>query len=89
MHLPRYYIPFLFIFILFTPPLLAAKNDNEKKVVIPLNNWTSQRVLSKVVGTLIQQLGEKVEYQNISAADQWGALRKGLVHLKSRFGKHL
>jgi hypothetical protein len=29
-------------------------------VVIPLNNWTSQRVLSKVVGTLIQQLGEKV-----------------------------
>ncbi len=60
MYLARYYILFLLIFLLFTPPLLAAKNSNVEKVVIPLNNWTSQRVLSKVVGTLIQQLGEKL-----------------------------
>jgi glycine betaine/proline transport system substrate-binding protein len=82
MYLFRDYIPFLLIALLFTPPLLAAKNSNVEKVIIPLNNWTSQRVLSKVVGTLIQQLGEKVEYQNISAQDQWGALRKGLIHLQ-------
>jgi glycine betaine/proline transport system substrate-binding protein len=82
MYLTRHYISFLLIFLIFTPPLFAAKNDNDKKVVIPLNNWTSQRVLSRVVGTLIQQLGEKVEYQNISAENQWGALRKGLVHLQ-------
>ena len=82
MFFVRHYVIFSLIFILFTPTTFAASRVEIKKVIIPLNNWTSQRVLSKVVGHLITQLGEKVEYQNISAQDQWGALRQGLVHLQ-------
>ena len=52
------------------------------QVVIPLNNWSSQRVLSIVTGNLIEQMGEQVRYQNINASDQWGALRKGIIHLQ-------
>jgi len=82
MYFIRHFILFVLFLYLFTPTLLAANNTKTKKIIIPLNNWTSQRVLSKVVGNLIQQQGEKVEYLNISATDQWGALRKGLIHLQ-------
>ena len=51
-------------------------------VVIPLNEWMSQRVLSKVVGRLIERQGIPVRYQDIAVADQWGALRKGVVHFQ-------
>ena len=80
------YLVFLLIFLLLTvinSPISHAYHPvKTKEIVIPLNNWSSQRVLSRVVGNLIEQLGEKVSYQNISEADQWGALRQGIVHLQ-------
>jgi len=81
----RYFL-FLPIFILLN--VINSSNSyayhpvKTKEIVIPLNNWSSQRVLSKVVGNLIEQLGEKVRYQDISASDQWGALRQGIVHFQ-------
>jgi glycine betaine/proline transport system substrate-binding protein len=82
MYLIRHYILYSLCILLFTPPLFATTTSKIETIIIPLNNWESQRVLSKVVGTLIQQRGEKVEYQKISAHDQWGALRQGLIHLQ-------
>lgn len=51
-------------------------------MVLPLNDWASQKLLSKIVGAKIKQLGYHVEYLPISSVLQLGALRKGLVHLQ-------
>ncbi|MGK2231117.1 ABC transporter substrate-binding protein [Pseudoalteromonas sp. MMG005] len=76
----------VFLIVMLIAPFskLSYSNDYSRpdKVIIPLNNWSSQRVLSHVVGKLIQRLGVEVKYQNIAATDQWGALRKGIVHLQ-------
>ncbi|PKI14931.1 glycine/betaine ABC transporter substrate-binding protein [Colwellia sp. 12G3] len=49
---------------------------------MPLNDWPSQRLLSKIVGAKIEQLGYPVEYLPISSINQIGALRKGFVHIQ-------
>ncbi|OUL56165.1 ABC transporter substrate-binding protein [Pseudoalteromonas ulvae] len=51
-------------------------------VIIAMNEWASQRVLSKAIGLMISGMGEQVEYQDISVAHQWGALRQGFVHIQ-------
>lgn len=63
--------------MLSATPLLLSN-----KVVIPINQWSSQRVLSNVVGQLIKDLGIPIEYVNISADRQWGALKRGVVHFQ-------
>ncbi|WP_018690629.1 ABC transporter substrate-binding protein [Algicola sagamiensis] len=50
--------------------------------VIALNDWSSQRVLSKVTGKLIQQMDIPVRYQDILTSDQWGGLKSGVVHFQ-------
>jgi glycine betaine/proline transport system substrate-binding protein len=67
----------LFSSILSATPILVSN-----KVVIPLNQWSSQRVLSNVVGQLIENSGTPVEYLKISADRQWGALKRGVVHFQ-------
>ena len=61
---------------------MSSDNNIQKVIKLPLNNWSSQRVLSKALGTMIQSLGIPVEYKDISAQDQWGALPKGVIHLQ-------
>lgn len=61
---------------------ISANKNKLNALVLPLNNWASQRVISKALGTIIQSLGKQVEYKNISSTDQWGALRKGLIHIQ-------
>lgn len=57
----------------------------EESIVLPLNDWPSQRLLSKIVGSKIEQLGYSVEYLPISSTNQMGALRKGFVHIQVEF----
>ncbi|ALO34224.1 glycine/betaine ABC transporter substrate-binding protein [Colwellia sp. MT41] len=68
---------FLLFFISFHAYSLA-----KEAIVLPLNDWASQRLLSKIVGDKIEQLGYPVEYLVISSINQMGALRKGLVHIQ-------
>jgi len=81
-----YRVACLILIIVFSGTFsrVSYSGDSAKSniIIIPLNNWSSQRVLSQVVGNLIKKMGRKVVYQNISANDQWGALRKGIVHLQ-------
>jgi len=72
-------VRFLFILLSLTTFLALA---SEKPIVLPLNDWPSQRLLSKIVGSKIEALGYKVDYLSISSVDQLGALRKGIVHLQ-------
>jgi len=61
---------------------LEAMATKEKAIVFPLNDWPSQRLLSKLVGAKIEQLGYPVEYLAINSVNQIGALKKGLVHVQ-------
>lgn len=72
------------VFLLFLLLILTIKvyAFSEEVIVLPLNDWPSQRLLSKIVGDKIEQLGYPVEYLPISSTDQIGALRKGFVHIQ-------
>jgi glycine betaine/proline transport system substrate-binding protein len=61
---------------------LSSALANENTIVLPLNDWPSQRLLTKIVGKKIEALGYNVDYLPISSVDQIGALRKGIVHLQ-------
>jgi glycine betaine/proline transport system substrate-binding protein len=78
----KYYVKVLFSLILFSNILYSAPFPLSDKIVIPLNQWSSQRVLSNAVGQLIERLGIPIEYVNISADRQWGALKRGVVHFQ-------
>lgn len=59
-----------------------ADVDIKKQLIIPINEWSSQRVLSHVFGNLVQSKGIAVSYQAINVDDQWGALQRGVVHVQ-------
>lgn len=64
--------------ILMSLPILAGADA----IKIITNNWSSQVVLSHVVGELLEKQGYEVEYLNSSIAEQWGALSHGLAHVQ-------
>jgi len=70
----------LFALLLFFT--FRAYSFVQDPIVLPLNDWPSQRLLSKIVGDKIEQLGYPVEYLPISSINQIGALRKGYVHIQ-------
>lgn len=55
---------------------------SSKPIVLVLNDWPSQRVLSRAYGQLLASQGYKVEYLEIAPRDQWGAFKRGLVHFQ-------
>lgn len=54
----------------------------QEPVSIPLNEWASQRVLSKALGKVISDSGVPVEYIEINVEDQWGALKRDAIHFQ-------
>lgn len=74
----------LILFSSLSYPQLSYANPtlNNEIVTIPLNKWASQRVLSRVVGQIIEKLGTPVDYINISSDNQWGALKRGVIHFQ-------
>ena len=66
------------LYALYSFNLVAAV----KPVAIPLNKWSSQRVISTAFGQVLEQKGWQVKYQNIDADSQWGALSRGVVHFQ-------
>jgi len=60
----------------------ALSPSTENGINIPLNRWTSQRVLSHVVGNIISDAGIPVTYVNITSDEQWGAMQRGMVHFQ-------
>lgn len=72
---------FLLLFVIsisFTATVMA----NKSIISIPLNQWTSQRVISLAIGELLSKQGEQVEFIDISVDEQWGALQRGTVHFQ-------
>lgn len=72
----------LVLVIICSLSTLSSMALKDQAIVLPLNDWPSQRLLSKIVGSKIEQLGYPVEYLPINSINQMAALRKGLVHLQ-------
>ena len=66
--------------------------DSEDPIVIPTHNWSSQIVMSHVVGQLLEKLGNNVEYISTDSQAVYESIRQGDVTLElevwqSTFGK--
>ncbi|MBO9489757.1 ABC transporter substrate-binding protein [Endozoicomonas sp. G2_1] len=59
-----------------------TQSSSHRSLTIPLNNWTSQRVLSLAIGQTLAKHNYHITYQDISVNDQWGALRQGIIHFQ-------
>ncbi|MFT5593380.1 MAG: glycine betaine/proline transport system substrate-binding protein [Oceanicoccus sp.] len=60
----------------------VAVGSWSEPIKIITNNWSSQIVLSHVMGELFKKQGYNVEYLESSIADQWGALSYGVAHVQ-------
>lgn len=58
----------------------AIADDYEDPIIIVQNNWTSQLVLSTVVGTVLQDMGYEVEYAPSDSQLQFAAIAAGDMH---------
>ena len=71
-----------FLIFSFFSSLIYANANTQEPIVLPLNEWASQRVLTYATGELLTQQGYQVKYLESSVDDQWGALQRGLVHFQ-------
>jgi len=58
-------------------PLTAQAEESADPIRVVTNNWTSQVVLSNVVGQLLQQSGHNVEYKSSDTQLQFTAIAAG------------
>jgi glycine betaine/proline transport system substrate-binding protein len=77
---------FLIMAVLIPPGNTQAgpppSKGSQEPIIIALNNWSSQIVLSRILGHLYGQMGYRVFYHTVSLSEQWGALARGLVHVQ-------
>ena len=52
--------------------------DSKKPIVIPLHNWSSQVVMSYVIGGIFESMGNNVEYVS---ADSQAVYELSLIHI--------
>ncbi|MCB9482250.1 MAG: ABC transporter substrate-binding protein [Desulfobacteraceae bacterium] len=74
----------LTIFSVFPFKFDASANSDKSssEIVIVINNWSSQMVLSRIVGSLFNEMGYDVSYAKMEISQQWGALARGIAHVQ-------
>ncbi len=63
-------------------PSMAAAPESDEPIVIVQNNWTSQNVLSFVVGKVLEDMGYTVEYTPSDSQLQFQAIADGDLHFQ-------
>lgn len=66
----------------FAGPSLAAVPESDDPIIIVQNNWTSQNVLSFVVGKVLEDMGYAVEYTPSDSQLQFQAIADGDLHFQ-------
>lgn len=61
-------------------PALAA--DSSDPIIIPTHNWSSQIVMSNVVGQIFESMGNSVEYVSTDSQAVYESVRLGDVTLE-------
>ena len=60
----------------------AAVPESDDPIIIVQNNWTSQLVLSNVVGKVLEGMGYTVEYKPSDSQLQFTAIANGDMHFQ-------
>lgn len=60
----------------------ALAKDSSDPIVIPIHNWSSQIVMSNVVGQIFEELGDNVEYVTTDSQAVYESVRLGDVALE-------
>ncbi len=63
-------------------PLAAMSQDSTDPIIIPIHNWSSQIVMSNVVGQILQSQGASVEYVTTDSQAVYESVRLGDVTLE-------
>ncbi len=63
--------------VLATMPLAAVAADSSDPIVIPIHNWSSQIVMSNVVGQIFESMGNNVEYVTTDSQAVYESVRLG------------
>ncbi|MDT1062261.1 ABC transporter substrate-binding protein [Paracoccus sp. CPCC 101403] len=70
-------LPFVSAIALAVLATQAAAEDSSDPIVIPTHNWSSQIVMSHVVGQILESLGNSVEYVSTDSQAVYEAIRLG------------
>jgi glycine betaine/proline transport system substrate-binding protein len=68
--------------VLSLAPLSGFAADSDDPIVIPIHNWSSQIVMSNVVGQMLEQNGNAVEYVTTDSQAVYESVRLGDVSLE-------
>ena len=68
--------------VLALAPLAVFAEDSSDPIVIPIHNWSSQIVMSNVVGQIFEQMGNNVEYVTTDSQAVYESVRLGDVTLE-------
>lgn len=60
----------------------GALADSEDPIIIPIHNWSSQIVMSHVVGQIFESMGNSVEYVSTDSQSVYESVRLGDVALE-------
>lgn len=82
MFIKLHVLPLFFLFLISTPALFADDIKSQKPIQIITNDWSSQIVLSKVLGKVYQSLGYTVKYPFYPVDKQFGAMNLGWAHVQ-------
>ena len=63
-------------------PLAAMAQDSADPIIIPIHNWSSQIVMSNVVGQILESKGASVEYVTTDSQAVYESVRLGDVTLE-------
>lgn len=72
----------IFAAIALIAPTLALAEDSADPIVIPTHNWSSQIVMSRVVGDILEQAGRTVSFVETESNGAYEMLGKGEVTLQ-------
>lgn len=68
--------------LLAMAPLTAFADDSSDPIIIPTHNWSSQIVMSHVVGQIMEGMGNSVEYVSTDSQAVYESVRLGDVTLE-------
>jgi glycine betaine/proline transport system substrate-binding protein len=60
----------------------ASPKESNEPIRIITNNWSSQIVLSTILGEIYSRRGYIVEYVELTSQEQWGRLHRGHEHVQ-------
>ena len=60
----------------------ALAEDSKDPIIIPIHNWSSQIVMSHVVGQIFESMGRNVEFVTTDSQAVYESVRLGDVHLE-------